>query len=51
MTLLRCPTCRTAITGDFPDVTPTEPDGTAFDKFPCLDCVIADELGDPEDAA
>jgi hypothetical protein len=50
MALLRCPVCRTEITGDFPDVEATEPDGTAFDEFPCFDCVLAG-MGDTDDAA
>jgi hypothetical protein len=49
MALMRCPTCG-EITGDYPDVEPTSPDGTAVDKYDCFDCVLA-ELGDSDDAA
>lgn len=49
MALMRCPRCR-AICGDFPDVEPTMPDGTALDADLCFDCVLA-ELGDPGDDA
>ena len=50
MALLKCPRCKTEITGDDPAAVATEPDGTAFDEFPCFDCVLA-ELGDTDDAA
>lgn len=41
MALVRCPRCR-QITGDFPDVEATLPDGTALDSWLCLDCMDED---------
>lgn len=46
MALMRCPGCG-AIVGDYPDVVPTDPDGTAEDEYLCFECVLA-SLGDRE---
>ena len=47
MALMRCPGCG-AIVGDYPDVKPTNEDGTAEDEFDCFDCVLK-SLGDSDD--